>query len=67
MAESVANALRIHTSTLPPGLSGHIVLVGGHPGLHHYVLALRRQRPLKPIVVVINNEVKLCLIIRAVS
>lgn len=56
--ESVANVLRVHTSALPPGLSGHIVLVGGHPGLHQYVLALRRQRPFKPVVVVIEKEKK---------
>lgn len=54
----ISEALRLHTSSLPPGLSGHIVLVGGESRLQHYVVALRRQRPLKPIVVVTDDKVR---------
>eukprot|EP00752_Nemacystus_decipiens_P007555 g6749.t1 len=57
VSSSVADALRMHTASLPEGLRGHIVLVGGSASLQYYVLALRRQRPLKPIVVVTEDSV----------
>lgn len=58
VSDSIADALRLHTASLPPNLSGHIVLVGGKGRLKHYILSLRRQRPLKPLVVVTEEKVR---------
>eukprot|EP00903_Cladosiphon_okamuranus_P006121 g6025.t2 len=55
VSSSVTDALRMHTTSLPVGLKGHIVLVGGNACLQYYILALRRQRPLRPIVVVTED------------
>ncbi|CAM9491410.1 unnamed protein product [Ectocarpus sp. 12 AP-2014] len=52
---SISDALRLHSTSLPPNLTGHIVLVGGSADLQYYILALRRQRPLKPIVVITED------------
>lgn len=59
---SISDALRMHTASLPAGLRGHIVLVGGNTRLQYYILALRRQRPLKPIVVVTEDTVSLSFV-----
>ncbi|CAM9604592.1 unnamed protein product [Pylaiella littoralis] len=55
VSRSISDALRMHTASLPPALTDHIVLVGGNACLQYYILALRRQWPLKPIVVVTED------------
>ena len=57
ISNDISEALRLHTSSVPPGLSGHIVLVGDRARLEHYIFAMRRQRPHKPIVVVTEEKV----------
>lgn len=58
-ATNISKALKGHTSHLPEGLEGHLILVGSHPRLQHYVLALRRQQPHVPIVIVTQDEVRM--------
>lgn len=57
-ATNISKALKGHTSHLPDALEGHLILVGSHPRLQHYVLALRRQQPQAPIVIVTQDEVR---------
>lgn len=57
VSDSIADALRFHTASTPADLTGHIVIIGGHARLQHYVIALRRQRPNKAIVVVTEDKV----------
>lgn len=54
---SISFALKVHTAAIPEDLNGHLVLVGSHPRLQHYVLAIRRQRPHVPLVMVTKDEV----------
>ncbi|CAM9992855.1 unnamed protein product, partial [Scytosiphon promiscuus] len=57
VSRNITDALRLHTTSMPPDLSGHIVLLGGNSRLQHYIRAFRRQRPLIPIVVVTEDTV----------
>ena len=42
---------------MPEHVAGHFVIIGAHPRIQHYVVALRRQRPSVVIVVVVDTEV----------
>lgn len=58
VSSSISDVLRLHATSLPEELAGHIVLVGGNKCLQYYILALRRLRPFKPIVVVTEDSVR---------
>ena len=56
-ARTLDDALRNQAAPVPDNLSGHFVIIGAHPRIQHYVVALRRQRPSVVIVVVTDTEV----------
>lgn len=51
------DALRVQAAAVPEDLKKHLVIIGAHPRLQYYVLAMRRQRPDVAIVVVTNDKV----------
>ena len=56
-SRALEDALQFKAATVPEDLKGHFVVIGAHPRLQHYVVALRRQRPSVVIVVVTDTEV----------
>eukprot|EP00752_Nemacystus_decipiens_P004954 g4507.t1 len=50
------DALRVQTAAVPEGLRDHLVIIGAHPRLQYYVVAMRRQRPDVAIVVVTGDK-----------
>lgn len=61
--DRISFALKVHRAAIPESLEKHLILVGSHPRLQHYVLALRRQRPDVPVVVVTTDEVGACTVV----
>ena len=51
------DAMRVQAAAVPEGLRNHLVIIGAHPRLQYYVVAMRRQRPDVPIVVVTSDKV----------
>lgn len=51
------DALRVQAAAVPEGLKDHLVIIGAHPRLQYYVVAMRRQRPDVAIVVVTADKV----------
>lgn len=51
------DAMRVQAAAVPEGLRDHLVVIGAHPRLQYYVVAMRRQRPDVAIVVVTSDKV----------
>lgn len=51
------DAMRVQAAAVPEGLTDHLVIMGAHPRLQYYVVAMRRQRPDVEIVVVTSDKV----------